>query len=115
MSLAAVTLPFRRLEPCPQCEAELHVCKMCRYYDSHVSDQCTEDQAEQVRNKERANFCDYFTPRAGAHTAGRTATSQASKQQLNDLFASSPEGSGSNRDEAGAARDALKDLFKSDR
>ena len=28
-SLAALSLPFTRLDECPKCRAQLHVCKMC--------------------------------------------------------------------------------------
>jgi hypothetical protein len=33
-----------------------------------VAKQCRETVAEEVKDKERANFCDYFKPRAGAHS-----------------------------------------------
>ena len=33
-SLAAPSLPLRRLDVCPACEAELHACKLCEFYDT---------------------------------------------------------------------------------
>jgi hypothetical protein len=50
-SLAEVVLPFRRLERCGSCEAELHVCRMCLNYDPNLRDSCAEEMAEEVRNK----------------------------------------------------------------
>jgi hypothetical protein len=54
-------LGFR--EYCPSCERSLHVCRNCRFYDPAYNNQCRETQAERVVDKERANFCEYFTPR----------------------------------------------------
>jgi hypothetical protein len=45
---------------CPQCDAELHACVMCRHFDPHAARQCREPQAEPPREKDRANFCDFF-------------------------------------------------------
>ena len=49
-----------RQDECPKCSSELHVCMNCRFYDEHVSRSCREPQAEPPREKNRANFCDYF-------------------------------------------------------
>ncbi|MGH8012012.1 MAG: hypothetical protein ACREQ4_05895 [Candidatus Binataceae bacterium] len=45
-----------------QCELALHVCRNCRFYDPGYHNQCREPQAERVVEKERANFCEYFSP-----------------------------------------------------
>jgi hypothetical protein len=84
-SLADVTLPLRRLEECPKCRAQLHVCRMCREYDVRVTGACREQGAEEVRNKEGANFCDFFRPRPDAHSGRSTAADQA-LSELNKLF-----------------------------
>ena len=70
-SLADLTLPLRRLEECRKCGAELHVCKLCEWYSIGVAKHCREPIAEEVKDKERANFCDYFKPRPGAYAHGR--------------------------------------------
>ena len=62
-------LPLRREEVCVACNADLHVCRLCRFYNPSVSDACDEPVAADVTNKERANFCDYLVPRAGAFRA----------------------------------------------
>ena len=58
-------------ETCPGCSRDMHVCLNCSFYDARVSNQCTENDAEAVPDKERFNFCDAFrfadrTPRGKA-------------------------------------------------
>lgn len=85
-SLAALTLPLRRLEECPRCRAELHVCRMCIEYDTTVATHCREPTAEEVRDKERANFCDFFGPRPRAYRAPHTAEVASARAELDKLF-----------------------------
>ena len=40
------------------------------YYDPLVPEACTEDDALEVKEKARANFCDYFKPTGDAYTPG---------------------------------------------
>lgn len=108
VSLETVILPFRRLEVCPECDAELHVCRMCKFFDPHVVEACSEDSAEEVRNKERANFCDYFVPAPGAYRLRDSAASEASRAKLDALFSQS---AGKADSDATSASRALDDLF----
>ena len=85
-SLAALSLPLRRLDVCKACSAELHVCKMCVEYDTSYAKHCKEPIAEEVRKKDEANFCDYFKPKAGAYTAKNEAEISKAKSALDDLF-----------------------------
>lgn len=59
-NLVDVILPMSRQEACISCTADQHVCKMCIFYDGRGS--CEEQQAEDISDRERANFCDYFKP-----------------------------------------------------
>jgi hypothetical protein len=59
---------------CEKCHSDAHVCKNCAFYDPKVYNECKEPQAEVVREKERANVCDYFQPGGGA---GGNAKSKA--------------------------------------
>ncbi len=61
-----------RRDECPFCSADLHCCRNCRFYDPAAPKQCREPQAELVREKEKANFCDFFTfaDRAAAESGG---------------------------------------------
>jgi ribosomal protein L40E len=87
--LAALSLPLRRLDECPQCRAELHVCRMCVEYSTSVAKHCREPTAEEVRDKTSANFCDHFKPRAGAYTPPNTAAISEAQAALAKLFGKS--------------------------
>lgn len=107
-SLADLSLPLRRLEECRACGAELHVCRLCEFYDVGVARSCREPIAEEVKDKTRANFCDYFQPRPGAFTPQGDAADRA-RAELEAMFG------GKTDDNAGApadqARRDLDDLF----
>ena len=51
-----------RKDECPQCHADMHCCKNCSYFDPGQSKQCTESEADYVRDKLKANFCEFFEP-----------------------------------------------------
>lgn len=85
-SLAELSLPLRRLEVCKACNAELHVCRMCVEYDTSYAAQCREPMAEEVRDKTRANFCDFFKPKPDAYVARDDTAAAVSAAALEDLF-----------------------------
>jgi hypothetical protein len=85
-SLAELSLPLRRLDECPKCHSELHVCRMCVDYDTRVAKHCREPTAEEVSDKIHANFCDHFKPRAAAYTPPNTAEVEQAKARLDELF-----------------------------
>ncbi|MBC7419335.1 MAG: hypothetical protein H7328_01285 [Bdellovibrio sp.] len=53
-------------DECNHCRADLHVCKNCEFYDPKAYNECRETSADVVREKDRANFCDFFSARKGA-------------------------------------------------
>ncbi len=55
-------------DECDRCRSDVHVCRNCLFYDTKVYNECRENQAEIVREKDRANRCDYFQARQGAST-----------------------------------------------
>ncbi len=55
-----------RRDECPFCKADQHVCKNCLHFDPQAYNECREPQADRVVEKERSNFCDYFSPGAGS-------------------------------------------------
>jgi hypothetical protein len=85
-ALAELSLPLRRLDECPKCHSELHVCKLCVEYDTGKAKHCREPIAEEVRDKEHANFCDYFKPRPGAYVPPNLDERARSRSALDDLF-----------------------------
>lgn len=105
-SLADLPLPLGRLDECPACRAYLHVCKLCRFYDRNATKQCREDDAEEVIEKERANFCEYFKPRANAYQASLHVKSREAKAGLDALFSGAEV-----KAEPDEARKKLDELF----
>ena len=86
VSLADYSLPLRRLEECRACHAELHVCRMCGFYDTSKAKHCRETIAEEVKDKTRANFCDYFSPSPTAWQPGQLTAAEQARAQLEALF-----------------------------
>lgn len=119
-SLAGKLLPLSRLDTCPSCRTDLHVCRLCRHFDAHRAGQCRELAAERVSDKTRANDCGWFVPRLEAYKGGGAVMAQASRGALDALFGNQPEANKtptkhSGSDEAAASatpRSLLDDLFK---
>lgn len=62
-------------EECESCGEDVHVCKNCRFYDASAYNECREPSAEVIREKERANRCEYFE-------GGGAAPSSSKKDDL---------------------------------
>ncbi len=76
-----------RRDTCPKCDADLHTCVNCRHYSPRAHNECNEPQAEWEREKDRANFCDYFEPRRGGNRgdAGKNHQNDA-RTRFENLF-----------------------------
>ena len=61
-------LEFGRRDSCGHCGGDTRVCKNCKHYDVRYHNECRETQADRVVEKEKANFCDYFTPGSSGGT-----------------------------------------------
>jgi hypothetical protein len=75
-------------ESCPRCDADLHSCRNCRFFDPRKHNQCSETQAEWVRDKEAANYCDYFQPTSRAPMARdrRMGPAEDARKKFDSLF-----------------------------
>jgi len=73
-------------DQCPECNADMHVCKMCRHYDPRVARQCREDGADDVTDKERPGFCDWYIPSENAYDPDRKSAADTAKSALDALF-----------------------------
>ena len=60
-------------EECGHCRSDLHVCKNCEFYDTKAYNECREPSADVVREKEKSNFCDFFSAKQTADTASDKA------------------------------------------
>ncbi len=77
--------PIERLAQCKACHADLHVCKMCRYFNPRVSEKCDHEIAEPARDFEIANFCQYYKPNPHAFSGGTPRQDEA-VNRLKALF-----------------------------
>lgn len=83
--LGDLSLPFSRTDACRACRVELHVCRMCRFYDTSKAKSCAEPVADEVQDKQRANFCGYFEAAPGRFQPRDGAADQA-RSALESLF-----------------------------
>ncbi len=62
----------------------LHCGHNCHFYDPVAHNQCREPQADWVKDKEMANFCDYFE--AATEVTSGPVKKDETLRKLNDLF-----------------------------
>lgn len=72
-----IEMPISRRAECFKCHTDLKCCLNCKFYDSNSHWECRESVSERVKDKDRANYCDFFVPseQKGQH-----------KQDQNDLL-----------------------------
>src|SRR5690554_1030379 len=79
-----------RTTTCPQCDADMRVCKNCRFYDTYAAKSCREPVSEPVSDKERANFCDLFRPApskgGSGGESGKRSEADEARAKLEALF-----------------------------
>ncbi len=71
-----------RRDECARCGQELHCCLQCRLFDEATD--CREPQADVPREKDRANFCEFFE--LGDGTSGGPRQQGAAKAAFDALF-----------------------------
>ena len=81
-----INLEFKigRRDECTKCGNDLHACVQCRFYDRSYHNQCRENQASQVADKEKSNFCEFFE--FGRDVGYENKAVDSSKKKLDDLF-----------------------------
>lgn len=104
-SLKDIPRPIGRLMQCKGCGADLHVCRLCRYYKPQISGCCDHDLAEPAREIDLANFCQYFSPTNDAYQPRIAAQANDARLRLAELF-----GDSGNQAEKPAVEDPLAQL-----
>lgn len=117
--LKNLLLPFSRYEECSKCRADLHACLGCRHYDPAAADACREDRADFTLDKDKANFCDFFTVHTKAYKPRDTAAAQKARAALAEMFgedlsADEVDSGLTDQTEADRALAELKKLFGED-
>ena len=59
---------------------------MCRFFDPAVPKQCREDDAEEVSDKDKVNFCEWFKPSPAAFDPVRAGKAVRAEAELAALF-----------------------------
>lgn len=77
--------PWRQ-STCPECDAYLHCCLNCRFYDDNAHNDCREPQAKWVRDKEMGNFCDYFEANVETRQSNSNSRRDDARNKLEELF-----------------------------
>lgn len=75
-----------RNEVCSSCGADLRACVNCGHYDPAKYNSCGEPQAERVMDKEKRNFCDFFTAGKKAKPGETGSAKTDPKSRLEALF-----------------------------
>jgi len=78
-----------RSTTCTHCHKDLKVCLNCRFYSPGAHWDCAESVDELVKEKDRANFCTFFSFRSSAQPKPGAPPSDAShqaKRKLDKLF-----------------------------
>jgi hypothetical protein len=74
-----------RSSVCPSCGKDLRICLNCVFYNPGAHWDCRENIPEAVRDKDRANFCDYFRFKKGP-SAGQEQPKGSKKANARDAF-----------------------------
>jgi hypothetical protein len=83
----AVGREIGRRDECQHCHADLRCCMNCKFYDQSAPKQCREPNVELVREKDKANHCDYFLFRETAAAGAPAQDAETSRRKaLDDLF-----------------------------
>jgi hypothetical protein len=72
-----------RRDECARCGTDLRVCLNCSFYAESKANACIEPQAEPVKEKDRANYCDFFRFK---ETQQKKSGKAEAKQAWGELF-----------------------------
>jgi hypothetical protein len=119
-SLKDTPKPLVRLAQCKACGADLHVCRLCKFYNPNHFEKCDHELAEPAREVDVANFCHYFRPKSDAYNPQEKSRADEAMAQLKALFGETDSGTAQtdpsldNKPDTKTAKDKFEDLFKKD-
>ena len=75
---------------CPSCQADLHTCKNCFYFDTGCRFECNQPITQRVSPKDKRNRCEFFRVRITVERETSTAVSKIKdpRQAFDKLFKS---------------------------
>ena len=71
---------------CPKCNAELHTCRQCTYFDPGARFECRKPVAARIVNKNARNSCELFSPRTVVERETSSGAPKDARQAFANLF-----------------------------
>ena len=82
----ALNSVISRNATCSKCKSDLRCCFNCKFFDKQSYNECKEPQADRVVDKDRSNFCDYFSLREGQFSGKNSEDKNKKLSELDNLF-----------------------------
>ena len=71
---------------CPRCNAELHSCKQCSFFDVSSRFECTQPVSARIPKKDSRNHCNFYSPRTTIERETSTAKPLDARAAFENLF-----------------------------
>jgi len=71
---------------CPNCNADLHTCRQCTYFDPSARFECRKSIAARIVNKQARNTCEQFAPRTVVERETSSGPPTDARQAFAKLF-----------------------------
>lgn len=71
---------------CPNCNADLHTCRLCTYFDPSARYECRKTIAARIVNKHARNTCELFAPRTVVERETSSGAPTDARQAFAKLF-----------------------------
>jgi len=71
---------------CPKCNADLHSCRQCTYFDPGARFECSKSIAARIVNKHARNTCELFAARIVVERETSSASPTDARQAFAKLF-----------------------------
>ena len=71
---------------CPNCNADLHTCRQCTYFDPGARFECSKPVTARIVNKNARNTCELFSPRTVVERETSSGAPTDARQAFAKLF-----------------------------
>jgi hypothetical protein len=71
---------------CPKCNADLHTCRLCTFFDPSARFECRKPITARILNKSARNKCELFAPRTVVERQTSSGTPTDARQAFANLF-----------------------------
>ena len=71
---------------CPKCNAALHTCRQCTYFDPSARFECRKPITAKIVNKNARNTCEHFVPRTVVERETSSGPPSDARQAFAKLF-----------------------------